>query len=339
MRHGKMLLRALGVEGAVAEGVRWSDEGRLELYVDVRVRKGSRCPHCGRRCGGYDQGAGRRRWRAPDVGLIRVFLEASTTRIRCPEHGVVVQAVPWARPRSKFTRAFEDIVAWFAVRTDETTLTRRLGVAWPTVGRILERVTTELEREREPLANVTRIGIDEVSYRKRHRYLTIVVDHDTGRLLFASPGKGEATLERFFEELGEEATARLELVSLDAAAAFNNVVRRRCPNAIVCLDPFHVVQWATKALDAVRRNLWKQLQKSGQKERAKRLKGSRWSGRTPADFLHRSEPRWPTSSRTTNRSSALTCSRKSCEASSKTTTRISQSSRYETGSLGLLARS
>lgn len=280
MRTARMLVRALGVERAVVQDVSWEGAPGLQaMFVRVRLRREDerRCPHCGRRCPRYDSGAGTRHWRAPNVGLCPAYVVAGAPRVRCREHGVVVQRVPWARYGSRFTTAFEDQAAWLAVRTDKSTLSSLLGIAWRTVGRILERVAKSMEKVREPLRDVTRIGIDEVSYRKGHQYLTIVVDHDSGRLLFAAPKKEAATLQRFFDELGAEACARIRLVSVDASAGFHHVVAERCPNAKICLDPFHVVQWATRALDEVRRAVWNKLRKSGQTERAKALKGARWA--------------------------------------------------------------
>jgi transposase len=134
-----------------------------------------------------------------------------------------------------------------------------------------------MRRLRDPFAGVTRIGIDEVSYRKGHRYLCVVVDHDSGRLLWASPGKEETTLHQFFDLLGPERCALIRLVSADAAAWIRVVVAQRCPSAIMCLDPFHVVQWATRAVDAVRRSVWNELRRSGDKARAAAMQGSRWA--------------------------------------------------------------
>jgi transposase len=115
-----------------------------------------------------------------------------------------------------------------------------------------------------------------VSYRKGHRYLTVVVDHDSGRLLWATPGRDE-TLHRFFDALGER-TQNITLVIADAASWVANVVRARAPNAVRCMDPFHVVQWATKALDEVRRQLWNPLRETG--------KGDLASTRNVADFAN-----------------------------------------------------
>lgn len=273
-----MLARALGVESGVIEDVR--EEGDSELFV-VRVRPRRehrrRCPLCLVRCPGYDAGDGVRRWRTHDVGMMRAVIEAAAPRVKCATHGVLVSHVPWARHGSGFTRSFEDTIAWLAVRTDKTTLASLLRIAWRTVGAIVERVYESASAKRSPLAGITRIGIDEVSYRKGHRYLTCVVDHDTGRLIWAQKGHDEKTLRKFFRKLGKEGCAAIRLVSADAASWIGNVIREQCPNASLCIDPFHVVSWATKALDEVRRGLWNELRERGQTERAKAMKGSRWA--------------------------------------------------------------
>lgn len=280
MRNARMFLRALGVERAVLKEISWEGESGAErLMLDVRVlrREERRCPECGRRCPFYDRGSGVRQWRTPNFGLSLVYVRALAPRVRCGRHGVRLARVPWARAGSSFTRVFEDQVAWLSVRTDKTTLSSLLHVAWRTVGAIITRVTESMRQVRDPFAGVTRIGIDEVSYRKGHRYLTVVVDHDSGRLLWASPGHDERTLHKFFDLLGEQRCAGLRLVSADGAPWIKSVVSARCPDAILCLDPFHVVQWATRALDEVRRTVWNELRRSGQKERAQVLKRSRWA--------------------------------------------------------------
>jgi transposase len=134
------------------------------------------------------------------------------------------------------------------------------------------------------------LGIDEVSYRKGHRNLTVVVDHDTGCLLWAQQGRDEETLRKFFDELGAEGRAAITLVSADAAAWIGNVVREQCPHAILCIDPFHVVAWATKAVDEVRRAMWNELRERGDSERATALKGSRWAlVKNPDDLTPKQE--------------------------------------------------
>jgi transposase len=277
VRGTKMLARALGVERGVIENIREEDGVGFVVRVRPRREQRSRCSHCGVRCPGYDAGGGLRRWRTHDLGMARAFIESEAPRVECAEHGVVVAQVPWARQGSGFTSRFEDTIAWLAVRTDKTTLSGLMRIAWRSVGAIVERVCAEARRSSPPLAGVRKIGIDEVSYRKGHRYLTVVVDHDTGRLLWAQPGRDEKTLRKFFRELGKEGRAAIQLVSADAASWIGNVVREQCPDAILCIDPFHVVAWATKALDEVRRAMWNELRERGDTERAQSMKGSRWA--------------------------------------------------------------
>jgi len=220
---------------------------------------------------------------------MRAEVEATTPRVYCPEHGVRMAYVPWARVRSRFTRAFEDMVAWLVVRTDKTTVSTLVRIAWRTVGSILKRVSDDARAARPPLKGLRRIGIDEVSYRKGHRYLTIVVDHDTGNLVWAQPGKDAKTLRRFFRSLRKKGRETIELVSADAATWIGSVVREMCPNARLCIDPFHVVSWATKALDQVRRDMWNKLRKRGEGARAKALKGSRWALMKNPEDLNRKQ--------------------------------------------------
>ena len=129
-----------------------------------------------------------------DVGTIFALLEAEAPRVRCPEHGVVVGAVPWAGHDSRFTRAFEEQVAWLAVNTSSSAVAELMRISWRTVGPIRERVAAEAGPGVDLLAGLRRIGIDEISHRKGHRYLTVVVDHDSGRLVWAAPGPDSKTV-------------------------------------------------------------------------------------------------------------------------------------------------
>ena len=278
MRIAKMVGRALGVEHTVVDRVRKDELGR-GFVVEVRPysKHQNRCPTCLVPCPKYDTGSGRRRWRGHDFGLAKVMLEANAGRVQCAEHGVLVAHTPWARPGSRFTRAFENQAAWFATKTDKTTVSTVLSIAWRTVGDIVTRVCDEQRALRDPLDGVTRIGIDEVSYRKGHRYLTVVIDHDTGKLIWAAPGRSSATLNKFFRALGKERRQAIQLVSADAANWIAKSVAKNCRNAKLCIDPFHVVAWATKALDKVRRTLWNKLRRQGEGERANAMKGSRWA--------------------------------------------------------------
>ena len=253
MRDVSLWGALLGVEKTVIERLEY-DEDADRVVAHVRPR--SRARGCGRPCPGYDAGAGRRRWRALDLGTIRTVLEADAPRVTCREHGVVVAAVPWARHDAGHTYAFDETVAWLVTQSSKTTVTALMRVAWRTVGSIITRVWADVEAATDRLEGLARIGIDEISYKKGHKYLTVVVDHDARRLVWAAPGRDKATVSAFFDLLGQDRCAKITHVSADGADFIDAVVAAKCPNAVRVADPFHVVKWATDALDEVRRSAW-----------------------------------------------------------------------------------
>ena len=271
----------LGVAHTVIESVELEtgERGEEVLVARVRVKAGAaqRCSRCHRRCPGYDTSATPRRWRSLDLGSTRVFVQASTHRVSCPEHGVVVAAVPWARAGSRFTAAFEDTAAWLVCHATLSVVAVLLRIAWRSVSGILTRVVADRAGQTDRLAGLRRIGIDEISYRKGQRYLLVVVDHDSGRLVWAGKDRTAATLRRFFDELGAQRAAALTHVSADGAEWIHTVVAERAPRAVLCLDAFHVVAWASKALDEVRRGLAASLRRTGRAEQAASIKHTRWA--------------------------------------------------------------
>ncbi len=276
MRFGSVFAQIGGVEGGVVEGVSVED-GVVVVHARARGRCRSRCGVCGRRSPGYDQGAGRRCWRSLDLGVTRCSIEADASRVGCAEHGVVVGAVPWARHDAGHTRSFDGTVAWLATQTSKSAACTLMRTGWRTVGAIITRVVADGERVGpDRLDGLRRIGIDEISYRVGQRYLTVVVDHDTGRLVWASEGRDKKTVRRFFDLLGVERASRIEAVTSDLAAWITRQVDESCPNATRCIDPFHVVALATDALDVVRREIWNDLRRGGDKQGARFLKGARF---------------------------------------------------------------
>ncbi|HEX3493444.1 MAG TPA: ISL3 family transposase, partial [Streptosporangiaceae bacterium] len=272
MRSSRVWATMLGCENAVVEAVGWHQEpggdGQLRLSVVAharpRARQAGRCGICGRKRPGYDQGTGRRRWRALDLGSLTAWIEADAPRVSCPEHGVVVAAVPWARHGAGHTRFFDDQVAWLAAACSKTAVTQLMRISWRTVGAIIERVCAGQLAATDMLAGLKRIGIDEISYKRGQKYLVVVVDHDSGRLVWAAPGRSTATVGAFFDALGPERSAALTHVSADGADWIASVVAEKAPHAVLCADPYHVVAWATGALDEVRRETWRQARAGGQ---------------------------------------------------------------------------
>ena len=281
MRDVSLWRDLLGVEKTVVEKVEYDDDGGV-LVARVRPasRARNRCGVCGKRCPGYDSGTGRRRWRTLDFGAVMAFLEADSPRVACPAHGVVVAQVPWARHGAGHTRAFDDQAAWLATRSSKTTVTELMRVAWRTVGSIVARVWEDAAKD-DRFDGLARIGIDEISYKKGHKYIMVVVDHDRRRMVWAAPGRDSATVRGFFDLLGPARCALITHVSADGADFIDSVVAEKCPDAVRVADPFHVVQWATAALDEVRREAWNDARRQARSEPA------RPRGRPPADAAPR----------------------------------------------------
>ena len=252
----------IGVENVVVEGVEW-DDGRQAVVIDARPHKphACRCGRCGRKAPRYDDGRGTRLWRCCDLGGTRVFVRAEAFRVACPDCGVTVRHVPWAAHGSWFTYAFEDTCCWCALSMSKKACCELMRVAWRTVGDVCARVLERLEDGMPPrTSGLVRIGVDETSYKKGRRYMTVVVNHDTGAVVWCHEGHGRKVFDAFFEQLGEEGRASIELVSADGARWVDEAVAEWVPRATRCVDTFHVVQWATDMLDEVRRQAWRKAE-------------------------------------------------------------------------------
>jgi transposase len=316
MRVTSAFSRLLDLPGVWVRSVSF-EPGRVVVTVVLRRRR-LQCPKCS-----YST---RRRensqrhdsvWRHLDLGRWRLEVHARLRRFRCPEHGVRVEGVPFGRDGARFTRDFENLVAWLATKTDKTATCRLSRIDWQTIGRIIERVGDELV-DGDRLDGLFEISIDEVAWRKGHRYLTLVGDHRRRCIVWGCEGKGQAAADRFFAELdpaddnaeqdrnaeppevqrqrpfgpddrkvGERA-GRLTAVSMDMGEGYAKSVREHAPQAVICIDNYHVVQLATAALDEVRREHWNELRQAGETNAAKWFKGARWSLlKNPADLTQR----------------------------------------------------
>lgn len=231
VRKSKLWKKLLGVEHLVFEDgdIETGPGGREVVVLAVRPDHGhrNRCSRCGRRCRFRDGGEGRRRWRAPDAGLMACYLEADAPRVACPRHGVIVAAVPWARAGSRFTTVFEDQAAWLCAQMPWAKAAVLLRTTWRSLQQIVERVTADLGGRADRLEGLRRVGIDEKAWRKGHRYITVIVDHDTGRLAWAAEGRNQDTLRKFFDDLGEDRARLLTHVSADGAQWIHDVVAER----------------------------------------------------------------------------------------------------------------
>jgi transposase len=239
----------LALPGVVVEGVSFTDS---EVVVDVRRRaRRLTCP-CGARSGArYD--TTRRRWRHLDLAGRKLWLRAQIARIDCRACGRVrTEQVPWARAAARHSRDFEDMVAWLAQRLDKTNTARLMRCSWEAVDAIVTRVVAAHINDTR-LDGLYRIGVDEIGYKRGRQFLTIVADHDTGRVVWIGEGRSRETLQGFYDALGPARCAQIEAVTMDMAKAWREVTRECLPQATICLDPFHIIGWAGEAVDNVHR--------------------------------------------------------------------------------------
>jgi len=277
MRVTTVFKRLMDLPGVTVTEV---DFQSSKVVVTVKLRGAKlHCPECDFATKArYDTRPVSSTWRHLDLGRWRLEVRADLRRIDCPSHGARTEGVPFARSGSRFTRDFEDLVGWLATTMDKTALCRLVRIDWDTVGRIIERVmATGLDPKR--LDSLFVAGVDEVSWRKGHSYIALVSNHATGKFVWGKEGKDAATLDTFFDELGEERSAEITAMSMDMGPAFEKSARKEkhAVNAVICYDPFHVVQLVTTALDKVRRGVWQDLRKLPDQEAARRFKGARWA--------------------------------------------------------------
>jgi len=269
------LSRLLRLPGVHVRDVRF-DADRVVVQVALRRRR-LICPRCSfSTAHRHDVRSVDSDWRHLDLGVWRVEVRARLRRLVCPEHGVLTERVPFARHRSDFTRDFEALAAWLATRTDKTTITRLLRIHWRTVGRIIQRVCAE-ELDADRLDGLVEIGIDEVSWRKGHRYLTLVADHGRRQIVWGAEGASAKVADEFYAQLGPERAGQIAAVSMDMGPGYAKSTRAHAPQAVVCIDSFHVAKLGGDALDEVRRDYWNQLRSLDDQDAAKRFKDARWA--------------------------------------------------------------
>jgi transposase len=278
MRVADLFKRLLGLPGVRVRDL-WLEERPGAAVLAVRVcppaRRLMACSGCGQLVRAiYDRSE--RRVRHRDLLGARCELVVEVRRLSCPACGVRPEALPFLRAGSRFTREFEDTCAWLARHAPQRIVAELMRIDPETVGRIAARVVAEARRGGDGLDGLVRIGVDEVSWRRGHHYLTVVCCHDSGRVVWVGQGDRARALGRFFDQLGPERAARIEAISADLGPAYLSVIRARAPQAAVCADPFHLVQMAHFALDRLRAQSWQRLRRSDP-ERARFLKGARFA--------------------------------------------------------------
>jgi transposase len=264
----------LRVQGFIVEGVEVLRE------EDAVVIRGRRHANAVARCQVHRDevlgGAIKRRavrWRHLDMFRTRVFLECEIREGRCRRcNGRRLERVPWATPQARHTRVFDQRVSSLVQVADKSAAKRMFALAWRTVGRIVTRVVRECI-PRDLLDDLRAICVDETSYKRGHRYITVVTDLERNRVVWVGEGKSAETLAKFFAELGPERARKLVLVAMDMSEAYRGTVKECAPQAEIVYDRFHVVKLLLEAVDEVRREECRKL--AGEERKA--LKHTRFA--------------------------------------------------------------
>jgi len=255
---------------------RGPEEKVLVIVVEPDEATRHRCPKCGQR--GKVAETDVVRWRTLDVHGKRTFLEYELPRIVCAEHGKITAAVPWARHDDRFSRPFEEFAAWKAAHMSWNRAAAELRISWEGLAGIVARIAADASVGRDRLEGLRRIGIDEKSWGKgSDKFLVIVTDHDTGKVAWIAEGRDQATVHTFFDALGPERAKLLTHVSADGAEWIHPVVRTRAPQALICLDAFHIVKWANEKLDELRTRTARELRAAGSDDQAATLGKGLWA--------------------------------------------------------------
>ena len=262
-------------------------DGVIHLYIEQHRGHDNRCPICGKRCSGYDKAknddkAKYSTWRDLDSGGYKVYLHCKLKRVLCTEHGVHTAGVSWAFYNSRFTKAFDMTAGFLGIKINRKTASEYLRCDWETIGRCIGRTRAFIEPDvKRRYHNLKHIGVDETSYRKGHKYITVVVNHELGEVVWCHEGHSVETFSKFFEELTEEQRQGIETVSGDGARWIDTCIEKYIPHATRTIDGFHVVCWCTDALDQLRLDIWKIAHKQFKEQ--KELCGKRNTGRPKKD--------------------------------------------------------
>jgi transposase len=263
-----LLYHAFGLKGYVHERAEFVG-GEVHFHI-VQPAKGHRCSACGSRQ--VIRRGGRERWfRGLPIGRRPVWIVLSVPRLECKECGAVRQAeVRFAPGQHRYTKRFARHVLELVRHMTMWDVAQHLGVSWNLVKELLKEALTQ-RFGRPRLKDLRLLAIDEISIGRGHRYLTVVLDLETGAVVFVGNGKGAEALAPFWKRL-ESARASIEAVAIDMSQAYIQAVRSHLPTATLVFDHFHVVKLMNDKLSDLRR----ELQRQAESEEKQVLKGTRW---------------------------------------------------------------
>ena len=230
------------------------EQTRIHVHARPYERARKLCPVCRKKCPGYDtKYSTESSWRAPNLNGVPVHICYQPQRVKCPEHGVRTEYIPWADGKSRFTEDFCNEIAWMVCRMSRTAVALFEDIDWRTVGNCVKAAHDRIEPDITiRMHGLRRICVDETSYRKGFSYITVVYDMDRNRVAWIHEGNGLEIFRLFCETLSPDEREKIEIVAGDGAQWIDTCTRTYFPNATRCIDFFHVVEWANEKLDKVR---------------------------------------------------------------------------------------
>jgi transposase len=270
MSPNELFQAALQLKGSPWRVVRSDFSGEpptLEIGLDFARGSQFRCPECGELCGAYD--TVEKRWRHLNFFQYRCELVARVPRLRCPQHGVHLASVPWAREGSGFALLFEALVMLLAQQMPVAAIGRLVNEEDTKLWRLIAPVVEEAHAQAD-WSEVSSIAIDETSSRRGRCYVTVFLEAQTHRLLYVAQGRSSLAVEEFAQALVAHGgdCQRVQWVAMDMLHCYAKGVREHFPKAQIVYDRFHLMVMAGEAVDEVRRSLQRQ---------GAQLKGALWS--------------------------------------------------------------
>ena len=272
MSIAKFIERLLKIKAFCVKNFRFKDRYQ-ELWLEIKPYKnGALCPYCQKRGRIVRTLVEPRVWRDVPVCGREVFLTYRPREIDCRVHGRLQEDIPWAAPNARVTYRFEYVLLIYCTIMTQKAAARLLKIAASTMSDLLHRIITRV-RTGHKIRKLKMIGIDEISYRKGHKYATVVYDLERSCVVWIGAGKVRDTIDRFFnEELSQYQRNQIESGCCDMSETYIGALEKWCPNATLVLDRFHIVKALNNAVDEVRKEEWRKADKSGKKG----LKGLRW---------------------------------------------------------------
>jgi transposase len=263
MRISSLLRKTLGLKSHRVEKA-WQPEDEMLVRLVPKKRSKPICSSCGRRMSRYDT-LRERKWRHVPLWGIPVTLLYRPRRGKCNTCGIIVEDIPWAKGKSPLSLPLIILLASYAKILAWEEVARLTGVHWNTVRAAVKQAVEYGLLHRET-TSVIAIGVDEISRRKGHKYMTMVYDLNRMRLIWTGPGRDKDALKAFFKEWGEERCKAIKAVCCDMWQPYIDVMEEMLPEAVMVFDKFHIVRHLGDAVDKVRREEARKLKGEGREE-------------------------------------------------------------------------